>query len=55
MVETFSHFQALTLDVIGEAAFAVRVDCQRNFNDPFYVNCREFFRVCAPQIRFKSQ
>lgn len=39
-----SAFQALTLDVIGQCAFGLTVNCQTDVNDSFLVQCQKFFR-----------
>jgi len=40
-----SDFQALTLDVIGQCAFALKVQCQTNEKDPFLMYVQEAFRL----------
>lgn len=49
MLFCYSAFQALTLDVIGQCAFALKVHCQTDPNDPFLVHCSEYFRLADIQ------
>ncbi|CAI5445075.1 unnamed protein product [Caenorhabditis angaria] len=42
--DIYEDFQALTLDVMAAAAFAVECDCQRNRDDLFYKETREYMR-----------
>lgn len=37
-------FQALTLDVIGNCAFAIDSNCQRNRSEMFYVQARNYIK-----------
>lgn len=41
----FRCFQALTLDVIGQCAFAFNVNCQNDPNDLFLLNVQKFFSL----------
>jgi len=41
--DIYKNFQALTLDVIGQCAFAFNVNCQNDPNDLFLVNVQKFF------------
>ncbi|KAF1760486.1 hypothetical protein GCK72_008735 [Caenorhabditis remanei] len=40
--DIYDDFQGLTLDVIGKCAFAIDSNCQRDRNDVFYVEARNF-------------
>jgi cytochrome P450 len=42
--DIYDSFQALTLDVIGQCAFALKVNCQTDPNDPFMFHGQQFFR-----------
>ncbi|PIC41498.1 hypothetical protein B9Z55_008895 [Caenorhabditis nigoni] len=42
--DIYDDFQGLTLDVIGKCAFAIDTNCQRDRNDVFYVEARNFFK-----------
>ncbi|XP_064630991.1 cytochrome P450 3A9-like isoform X2 [Lineus longissimus] len=39
----YAMFQGLTLDIIGECAFGMRVESQKNPKDPFLLRCRQIF------------
>ena len=41
---SFRMFQALTLDVIAQAAFALKVDSQTNPDDALLTVCRALFK-----------
>ncbi|EGT31699.1 hypothetical protein CAEBREN_11806 [Caenorhabditis brenneri] len=47
--DIFEDFQKLSLDIIGKCAFAIDSDCQRDQNDVFYMQAREF--VSSVDIR----
>jgi len=42
--DIYDLFQALTLDVIGQCAFALKVNCQTDANDAFMTHAQSFFR-----------
>ncbi|TKR59427.1 hypothetical protein L596_029097 [Steinernema carpocapsae] len=42
-VDLYSEFQAFNMDIVGHCAFAVSCNSLRDRNDPFYVNCKQFF------------
>uniref|UniRef100_A0A915JB11 Cytochrome P450 n=1 Tax=Romanomermis culicivorax TaxID=13658 RepID=A0A915JB11_ROMCU len=43
--DIYENFQALTLDVIGQCAFGMEVNCQTDNNDPFLLDAKELFRL----------
>jgi len=50
----FTHirlYQGLTLDVITDTAFGIKVDSLNNPDEPFLINCRKFFDSLSPPKR----
>uniref|UniRef100_A0A915I7Y7 Cytochrome P450 n=1 Tax=Romanomermis culicivorax TaxID=13658 RepID=A0A915I7Y7_ROMCU len=43
--DIYADFQALTLDVIGQCAFAMKVNCQTDPKDPFLIDVQKLFQL----------
>lgn len=50
-INMMKFYQCLTLDVIVETAFGVKVDSLNNPDEPFLINCRKIFESFAPSKR----
>ncbi|KAK2147643.1 hypothetical protein LSH36_543g01024, partial [Paralvinella palmiformis] len=44
-------YQGLTLDIIADTAFGIKVDSLNNSDEPFLINCRKLFDSLAPSKR----
>jgi len=44
-------YQGLTLDIIADTAFGIKVDSLNNQDEPFLINCRKLFDSLAPSKR----